>query len=56
MAETRTETISKLSNPQWRTRANSQRRTMLLQQERAGVKIAVDPDEIRAVLRVDSNS
>jgi hypothetical protein len=29
---------------------------MILQQERSGVKVAVDPDDIRAVLRADSNS
>ena len=27
---------------------------MILQQERAGVKIAVDPEDLRAILRADS--
>jgi hypothetical protein len=52
MAEVRTETISKLSNPQWRTRANSQRRTMLLQQERK----REDRCRRRRDPRADSNS
>ena len=38
----------------WQSRDS--RSSMLLQQERAGVKIAVDPDDIRAVLRADSNA
>jgi hypothetical protein len=29
---------------------------MILQQERAGVKVAVDPEDLRAILRADSNS
>jgi 3-hydroxyisobutyrate dehydrogenase len=37
----------------WQTRDS--RSAMILQQERAGVKIAVDPEDIRAVLRADSN-
>lgn len=32
------------------------RSAMLLQQERAGVSIAVDPDDLRAILRADSNN
>jgi 3-hydroxyisobutyrate dehydrogenase len=36
--------------------ARDSRSSMLLQQERAGVRIAVDPDDIRAVLRADSNA
>ena len=39
-----------------RTEAHGLRSAMLLQQERAGVKIAVDADETRAVLRADSNN
>jgi len=35
--------------------ARDSRSAMILQQERAGVKIAVDPEDIRAVLRADSN-
>jgi hypothetical protein len=29
---------------------------MILQLERSGVKIAVDPEDLRAILRADSNS
>jgi len=29
---------------------------MILQAERAGVKIQVDPDDLRAIMRADSNS
>jgi 3-hydroxyisobutyrate dehydrogenase len=36
--------------------ARDSRSSMILQQERSGVKVAVDPDDIRAVLRADSNS
>src|SRR5262245_55332468 len=36
--------------------ARDSRSAMLLQQERAGVKIAVDPDDLRAILRADSNA
>jgi 3-hydroxyisobutyrate dehydrogenase len=38
----------------WQTRDS--RSTMILQQERAGVKIACDADEVRALLRADSNA
>jgi 3-hydroxyisobutyrate dehydrogenase len=38
----------------WQTRDS--RSAMLLQQERAGVKIACDADEVRALLRADSNT
>jgi 3-hydroxyisobutyrate dehydrogenase-like beta-hydroxyacid dehydrogenase len=37
----------------WQTRDS--RSSMLLQQERAGVNIAVDPEDVNAVLRADSN-
>ena len=36
--------------------ARDSRSAMLLQQERAGVKIAVDPNDLRAILRADSNA
>ncbi len=36
--------------------ARDSRSSMILQQERAGVKVAVDPDDIRAVMRADSNN
>ena len=36
--------------------ARDSRSSMILQAERAGVKIAVDPEDLRAVLRADSNS
>ena len=36
--------------------ARDSRSSMILQQERAGVKVAVDQDDIRAVLRADSNN
>ena len=29
---------------------------MILQQERAGVKVACDPDDVRALLRADTNN
>lgn len=38
----------------WQTRDS--RSAMILQQERSGVKIAVDPNDVRAVLRADSNT
>ena len=38
----------------WQTRDS--RSSMILQLERSGVKIAVDPEDLRAILRADSNS
>ena len=36
--------------------ARDSRSSMILQQERSGVKIAVDPEDLRAILRADSNN
>jgi len=36
--------------------ARDSRSPMILQQERAGVEIAVDPEDLRAILRADSNN
>jgi len=36
--------------------ARDSRCSMILQQERAGVKIACDPDDVRALLRADTNN
>jgi len=36
--------------------ARDSRSSMILQQERAGVKVAVDPEDLRAILRADSNN
>ena len=38
----------------WQSRDS--RSSMILQLERSGVKIAVDPEDLRAILRADSNS
>jgi 3-hydroxyisobutyrate dehydrogenase-like beta-hydroxyacid dehydrogenase len=36
--------------------ARDSRSSMILQAERAGVKLAVDPEDLRAIMRADSNS
>src|SRR5262249_36001689 len=38
----------------WQSRDS--RSSMILQQERAGIKIAVDPEDLRAILRADTNT